>query len=428
MDPKVFFDIISGHRTPIAYEPKCGFDVEQLERLFPEEMHSYRRWEKMHQEFENGEEDNRKGKKRPTADGGGGTRKTNGERSDDSDDDNDDNEEASAPEEAGEGKGNETGHLPARLANFDARTERMKDVSRYLDFAEIRKGSFLALGVRGKKNFEEKLWDERRKSKTRESASRRGGSRYAATWERLPAGSIRFLHWVGFDVRSALPPPNDRTTRVLAFLGHDFVGKIVEKAIYLRCQCKRERTKNKLGGPSSSSKFQDDDFVLELEEGEQLEEEDIRRALDDTTVGSMSLYGGAAGEGAGSDDDRGENNPGRAAQLYFGPGFEDRLEMEMNQIVFRKKNESRLPEKERRIRREEDELFSELSKPPKVLDGILDVLGEDHGRTEEVAEGRRKERERIRERDAKIDADRIVADVSANGGTARKRRRRKKSL
>lgn len=28
----------------LAYDPKCGFDVEQLRQLFPEEMHAYSRW------------------------------------------------------------------------------------------------------------------------------------------------------------------------------------------------------------------------------------------------------------------------------------------------------------------------------------------------------------------------------------------------
>jgi hypothetical protein len=38
-----------------------------------------------------------------------------------------------------------------------------------------------------------------------------------------------FLHWVGFDPTSALSPPNEETTQALAFLAHDFFGKIVEK-------------------------------------------------------------------------------------------------------------------------------------------------------------------------------------------------------
>ena len=35
----------------LAYDPKCGFDVEQLRQLFPEEMQAYSRWKEMHNEY-----------------------------------------------------------------------------------------------------------------------------------------------------------------------------------------------------------------------------------------------------------------------------------------------------------------------------------------------------------------------------------------
>ncbi len=66
--------------------------------------------------------------------------------------------------------------------------------------------------------------------------------------------------------------------------------------------------------------------ILELGEGEQLEVEDIERALNDTSINSAPLYY------ASSSALRPSNKvDGHALQLYFGPGFEDRLEMELDQ-------------------------------------------------------------------------------------------------
>jgi hypothetical protein len=45
------------------------------------------------------------------------------------------------------------------------------------------------------------------------------------------------LHWVGFDLASALSPPNEPTTQALGFLAYDFVGKIVEK-VNIGSHCK----------------------------------------------------------------------------------------------------------------------------------------------------------------------------------------------
>ena len=67
----------------------------------------------------------------------------------------------------------------------------------------------------------------------------------------------------------------------------------------------------------------EDKFVLELDEHEQLEIEDIVRALDDTSLNTAALYNSS-------------NSPLTAlhtAQLYFGRGFEERLELELDKYV-----------------------------------------------------------------------------------------------
>ena len=42
-DPSMLYRAMSGH-DKLAYDPKCGFDYDQLKALFPEEMTSYARW------------------------------------------------------------------------------------------------------------------------------------------------------------------------------------------------------------------------------------------------------------------------------------------------------------------------------------------------------------------------------------------------
>lgn len=196
------------------------------------------------------------------------------------------------------------GHLNERLANFDVRTEQMMD-DWYLKFAEVRQGSFLP--KRGKRSEEVKQWDNARKENKK---LKRG--RPAATWENLSAKAVQFLHWVGFDQISALPPPNEQTTEALAFLGYDFMGRIVEKAIYFKALEKRKTSIEE--GENS------DELLLELQRGEQLSLNDIEKAVNDSTVRPMPLYSAT--------DDKAQL---AAAQLYFGPGFEERIEMEMDE-------------------------------------------------------------------------------------------------
>lgn len=135
-----------------------------------------------------------------------------------------------------------------------------------------------------------------------------------ATWENLHASHVQFLHWIGFDHQSPLPPPNVATTEALAFLGYDFMGKIIEKAIFLRCLEQRLSKRGKV--------LKDEKLILELEGGKQLSRKDIERALNDSTVGAKPLYCAT----------NSVLEKGSAVQLYFGPGFEDRIEMELEQL------------------------------------------------------------------------------------------------
>ena len=63
---------------------------------------------------------------------------------------------------------------------------------------------------------------------------------------------------------------------------------------------------------------------LELREGEQLSKEDIERAMDHPDVRPSSLY-------AVEEESVSKHQP--SFQLYFGPGFEKRLEMEIEECV-----------------------------------------------------------------------------------------------
>jgi hypothetical protein len=73
-----------------------------------------------------------------------------------------------------------------------------------------------------------------------------------------------------------------------------------------------------------ANKKDDKDRLLELQEGEQLEVEDIKKAINDSTIRPVPLY---------SSFDNDASQLPVAAHLYFGPGFEDRLEMELDEYV-----------------------------------------------------------------------------------------------
>lgn len=111
--------------------------------------------------------------------------------------------------------------LYERLGNFDARTHHMNSDS-YMQFADVRRGSFLP---RKGLDQESKKWA---KSKSVKKKGNTAGQKHT-TWTNLHPSSVIFLHWLGFDPLSSLPPPDEDTTQALGFLAHDFLGKIVEK-------------------------------------------------------------------------------------------------------------------------------------------------------------------------------------------------------
>lgn len=63
-------------------------------------------------------------------------------------------------------------------------------------------------------------------------------------------------------------------------------------------------------------------ILLELRDGEQLELDYVERAIDDPDIKPAAMYTAESTGGA-------YRKP--AAQLYFGPGFEERLEMELDE-------------------------------------------------------------------------------------------------
>ena len=292
VDPEMLFQAIGGY-AKIGMESKCGFDDAQLEKLFPEEMHAYQRWRKMHKAYTDNSEDNKIAKQQQDKDDDNDEAREKSANDDDNDDELSKNEESKEKQWGG--------HLNDRLAQFDARTERMKE-EWYMAFSVVRQGSFLSKSYA----TEDRHWEKTRKEKS-------GRGKRKTNWENLPASYVQFLHWVGFDHRSAIPPPNEETTEALAFLGYDFMGKIVEKAIFLRCLKKLDNDREE--------KNQNANIILELKKGEQLAKEDIGRALNESTVGAKPLYCAT----------NSVLEQGSSVQLYFGPGFEDRIEMELEQ-------------------------------------------------------------------------------------------------
>jgi len=271
----------------LTYDNKCGFDVEQLRQLFAEEMNAYHRWSEMRQAAADKKQ---AAEEAAAAAAEQASKKKNGNSV----------ETATA---ANKDDGSIVdGHLQLRAAQFDVRTDHMED-DWYLKFAVVRQGSFLP--AQSKLSPAEIQWNHT-KTKSR-------GRPSAGVWAHMPAVHVRFLHWVGFDPSSALPPPNEETTSALGFLGYDFFGRIVEKAIFLRNLAKLK---------GNCLQVDEREVPLELEEGEQLETSDIERAMQDSDIRPVPLYGAVKKK--------------LEPQLYFGPGFEERLEMELEEYVLTK--------------------------------------------------------------------------------------------
>lgn len=309
-DPTLYYRAMDSHDR-LSANPKCGFDIEQLQQLFPEEMTAYNRWNQMHEEYES-------------------SKQTEAER-----------KEKAARDEANKEQLEEQtlgGHLTERALNFDVRTDVMNnDV--YLKFASVRRGgSFLPR--KSKADRDEIEWETMRPGGR--------GRRKDGTWEFMSIITVKFLHWVGFDPKSELPPPNDETTEALGFLGFDCMGRIIEKAIQLRL------------GTSDAN-----DQIPEMPASEQLDLDDIVRAINDSAIRPIPLYAG----------DESSSKRQAAAQLYFGPGFERRVEMEMDELLEEScKKRKRLTDEELQERKREDDLFAALAKPPKLLDDFTELV------------------------------------------------------
>ena len=268
IDPRLVYRALAEGTDKLAYSHRCGFHMEELTHLYPEEMRAYQRWNEMHEEYSESKADDGNDNDVNNSSSQGGTI------------DND---------EVNEGDG---GHLRERAANFDYRTDKMKD-DWYVKYAKVRQGSFLPSARRVRRTKTEIEWDRLRKLKR--------GRHATGEWENISGRSVRFLHWLGFDPPN-LYPPDEETTQALAFLAYDRLGRIVEKAIFLRNE--KDKTASSL---------------WEMPYGEQLSVDDIKLALQDPDIKPATVY---------STED---SKISSSVQLYFGPGWEDRLELEMEE-------------------------------------------------------------------------------------------------
>jgi hypothetical protein len=90
---------------------------------------------------------------------------------------------------------------------------------------------------------------------------------------------------------------------------------VLPKAVSLRLKCDGRKDASLKPHRSRS-----DSPLLELTGGDQLEKENIEQALDEVDLNS--LY-------SSSNIELGKS--AKVTQLYFGPGFENRLELEMDE-------------------------------------------------------------------------------------------------
>lgn len=104
-------------------------------------------------------------------------------------------------------------------------------------------------------------------------------------------------------------------------------------------------------------KSRSDGPLPELTGGDQLEKEDIEQAMSEVNLNS--LY-------SSSNVDLGQS--AKVTQLYFGHGFEDRLELEMDELFGSK--EKSLSSEEMKVRKEEEDLFSTLPAVPTLLSSV----------------------------------------------------------
>lgn len=322
VDSELLFRAMDGCGDNVRSDVPCGFDDAQLGILFPEEMASYHTWKKAHDAYTE-----KSGKK---TDKGAAGKETDAEFGTDGQ------------------ERKSRGRLIERLSNFDVRTDHMGE-DWYLQFASVRRGSFLPRLGAGKESAAATEW--------RGTLTKKRGRplQVRTSWNSLHPTSIIFLHWIGFDPRSALSPPNEETTQALGFLAYDFFGKLVEKAVALRLerQSSKKHAQQALSGGCST--------LPELKRGDQLEKGNIEQALVEVDLNSLH---------SSSNIELGKS--ANITQLYFGPGFEDRLELEMDEIFGSK--EKVLSQEEIKTRQEEEHLFSEIPEVPALLSSVKGVL------------------------------------------------------
>lgn len=128
----------------------------------------------------------------------------------------------------------------------------------------------------------------------------------------------------------------------------------IPKAIFLKNLAKAKQ--------EDDDKVDERTILLELPAGELLEKSDIDAAMDD--IAPVSLYSSA---------NSGEGIP--FAQLYFGPGFEDRLELELDYLTRFAKETTDISLEEAKIREEEDKLFANIADPPSTKNAVMQLLG-----------------------------------------------------
>ena len=280
IDPKLLYRALSDGTDKLSFAPKCGFHAEELEHLYPEEMRAYQRWTESYEEYEENKSDDKEKAAELVGEDDTNAKPT---------------PTLALKEEKKRINEPDGGHLQERAAHFDIRTDKMKD-DWYMAYSKVRTGSFLPNKKNTRRTKMEIEWDRLRRIKHRHNAGE---------WENMSGRQVRFLHWLGFNPPN-LYPPDDETTQALAFLAYDRLGRIVEKAIFLR---------NERMHDSSISNC----ALWELPKDEQLSLKDVEQALEHPDVKPAAVYG--------TEDLTGPSS----VQLYFGPGWEDRLELEMEE-------------------------------------------------------------------------------------------------
>ncbi|KAL7567445.1 hypothetical protein ACA910_021403 [Epithemia clementina (nom. ined.)] len=363
ISPQLLYQLQQKDRHPVANNPPCGFGPEDLVQLFPEEMNAYIRWNQMKEEADDQKAAADEDEEEQDAENGG------------NDPDNDDEEQnpldgskasaaaktppiakstaaAAAPAEVDD-QLMRYGHLWERAQVFDARTSQMKK-DWYLKFSAVRhQGSFLPRRNNRTLDPNATEWEEH------QSMLRRGRQR-AGAWAHMPFVEVRFLHWLGFEPTTntsttdegygnddtgeamgehgSLPPPNSETTAVLAFLAHDFFGRIVEKAIELRDEledetCKKNcKEKCRAGDEEEGDDDGEDDDKNNSIIHKQLAEQDIARAMEHADIKPIPIFSSRI-QYEGQERKKHNVVVQVGTQLYFGPGFEDRVELELEAMT-----------------------------------------------------------------------------------------------